>query len=174
MNSAFESGIEKLEHQFIRWEKGLYACYGVAFTMLAHAVVKARENTVLIDMLFFMEREARTTDPLISSQYNGDIFYILGASWRFVLWMVIELAILILAVTLAFHPMWRKFPLAKRLDLIFGYLLAAWVVLFSVGAQNPDDFGNGMNVLVIGSLLALGLAYWWFRRKKDRAEEVFP
>jgi hypothetical protein len=174
MNSTLESGIEKLEHQFIHWEKGLYACYGIAFTMLAHAIVKARENTVLTDMLFSMERQTRTTLPMVSSQNNADIFYIMGASWRSALWMVVGLAILILAVTLAFHPTWRKFPLAKRLNLIFGYLLAAWVVLFSVGAQYPDDFSNGMKFLAIGSLLALGLAYWWFRRNKDRAEEVFP
>jgi|SRR5688572_2333004 LPXTG-motif cell wall-anchored protein len=174
MNSAFESGIEKLEGQLILWEKGLYACYAIAFTMLAHAVVKARENTVLADMIFNMERLPRTTTPFISSQYNGDIFYIMGASWRSVLWMVVEVAILLLAVTLAFHPTWRKFTLAKRLDLVFGYFLAAWVVLLSLGAQNPDDFGNGMNFLTVGSLLLLGLAYWWFRRKKDRAEEAFP
>lgn len=174
MNSPFESGIEMLERPFIRWEKGLYACYAIAFTMLAHAVVKARENTVLTDMLLFMERQARTTNPLVHSQYNGDIFYIMGSSWRSVLWMVVELAILLLAVTLAFHPTWRKFPFAKRLDLVFGYFLAGWVVLLSLGAQNPDNFGNGMNFLTIGSLLVLGLAYWWFRRKKDRAEEVFP
>lgn len=174
MNSAFESGIEMLERQFIRWEKGLYACYAIAFTMLAHAIVKARENTVLADVLFNMERMPRTTTPLISSENNGDIFYILGSPWRSTLWMVVELSILILAITLALHPTWRKFPFAKRLDLIFGYFLAAWIVLLSLGAQIPDDFGNGMNVLTIGSLLVIGLAYWWFRRKKDRAEEVFP
>jgi hypothetical protein len=173
MNSAFESGIEMLERQFIRWEKGLYACYGIAFTMLAHAIVKARENTVLADMLFSMERQASTTSTMVSSENNADIFYILGASWRSTLWMIVELAILMLAVTLAFHPTWRNFPLAKRLDLIFGYLLSAWVVLLSLGAQIPDDFGNGLNFLTIGSLLVLGLAYWWFRRKKDKAEEVF-
>lgn len=174
MNSAFESGIEKLERQFMQWEKGLYACYAIAFTMLAHAVVKARENTVLADMLLFMDRQERTTTAIVSSETNGDIAYIMGASWRSVLWMGVEMAILILAVTLAFHPTWRKFPLAKRLELVFGYFLAAWVVLLSLGAQNPDDFGNGMNFLTIGSLLVLGLAYWLFRRKKERAEEVFP
>ena len=175
MNNAFESGIEKLERQFILWEKGLYACYAIAFTMLAHAVVKARENTVLTDMLLFMDRKARATDPLVSSQYNGDIFYIMGASsWRSIFWMVVELAILILAITLALHPTWRKLPFAKRLDLVFGYFLAAWVVLLSLGAQYPDDFGNGMNFMTIGSLLVLGLAYWWFRRERDRAEAVFP
>ncbi|MCI0549709.1 MAG: hypothetical protein L0287_02005 [Anaerolineae bacterium] len=172
MNSAFESGIEMLERQFIRWEKGLYACYAIAFTMLAHAVVKARENTVLADMLLSMERQERKTTAIVSSQYNADIFYILVSPWRSMLWMVVELAILIFAITLALHPKWRKFPLAKRLDLIFGYFLAAWVALLSLGAQNPDDIG--ITYLAIGSLVVLGLAYWWFRRKKDRAEEVFP
>lgn len=174
MNNAFESGIEILERQFIRWEKGLYACYAIAFTMLAHAVVKARENTVLADMLLFMDRQERTFPAIVSSQYNADMFYILASPWRSTLWMVVELAILMFAITLALHPKWRKFPVTKRLDLIFGYFFAAWIVLLSLGAQNPDDFGNGMNVLTIGSLLVLGLAYWWFRRKKDRAEEVFP
>lgn len=174
MENPNEAKIELLERNFEGWEKGLYACYGVAITMLVHAIVKARENTVLADMLLFMERHSRTTPPLVSSEYNADLLYVLGSSWRSTLWVVVELAILALATTLALHPTWRKFPLAKRINLIFGYFLAAWVVLLSLGAQNPDDFGNGLNALAIGSLLVLVIAFWWLRRKKGEAEEVFP
>lgn len=174
MDSPTESKIELLERQFTFWEKGLYACYAIAFTMLTHAVIKAHENMVLTDMLFSMERKLRTTAPLVSSQYNADIWYIMGSPWRSLLWIFVELAILIFATTLAFHPAWRKFPLAKRLDLIFGYFFSAWIVLLSLGVQQPSDVQNGINVLAIASLLVLGLAYWWFRGKQYRAEEVFP
>lgn len=174
MDSAFESKVELLERQLIHWEKGLYICYGTAVTMLAHAVIKAHENMVLTDILLFMERKSRMTTPLVSSQYNADVLYVMGSSWRSILWLVVELTILILATTLAFHPIWRKFPIAKRFDLIFGYFLAAWVALLSLGVQNPLDFEYGFDILAIGSLLFLGLAYWWFRRKRDRAEEIFP
>lgn len=174
MDSSVESRMELLERQVVYWEKGLYACYAVAVTMLAQAIVKAHENRILTDMLLFMERKGRATTPLVPSQYNADVLYVMGSPWRSTLWITVEMAILILAMTLAVHPTWRKFPFTKRLDLIFGYLLAAWVVLLSLGAQIPDDIGNGLNVLLMGSLLALGLAYWWFRRKKDTAEEIFP
>lgn len=174
MDSSVGSTIELLERKLIQWEKGLYASYAVAFTVLAHAVIKARENMVLTDVLFYMERTTRSTPPLITSQYNADILYIMGSAWRSTLWIIVEMVILILVTTLAVHPTWRTFPLAKRLDLIFGYLLAGWIVLLSLGAQMPLEVGNGLNVLLVGSLFILGLAYRWFRRKKDTAEEIFP
>jgi hypothetical protein len=96
------------------------------------------------------------------------------STWRIALWLVVQLSILICAAILSFHSPWRRVSLANRLDLIFGYLLAGWISLLSLGVQDPNNASAGYSSLVIGYLLILGLGYWWLRRKSDKAEDVFP
>ncbi len=166
-NKAYPT-IEQIEQKLLGWEKWLYAFFGVAIIMLVHAFIKAYENQLATGAFFALEKEAGS-DLSFPSQ-----LYVSFSSWRPLLWLTIEIVTLVPAAILAFHSTWRKVPLIKRLDLIFGFLLAGWVTLLSLGAQDPLNVGNGYNVLVIGYILAIGLGYWWLRRKKDRAEEVFP
>jgi hypothetical protein len=183
MENKLAEKIERLEAQLPRWEKWLYACYSAAFIMLAHGFVKAYENQMLTDALFFIEKKAGITPssyvfftppPPDLFHYYSNINFAMISSWRIALWVVVQFLILACAAILAFHPAWRKIALAKRLDLIFGYLLAGWVVLNSRGAQDPYNVSDGFNILILVYLFALGLGYWWLRRKKDSAEEVFP
>jgi len=187
MENKLAEKIERLEAQLPRWEKWLYAYYGVAFTMLVHAFIKADENQMLVDALLFIEKKAGITPSLLTPTfftplppdlipYYSNISYAMISNGRIALWFVVQFFILACAAILAFHPAWRKIALAKRLDLIFGYLLAGWITLLSLGAQDPHnvDDGYGNTVVVVVYLLALGLGYWWLRRKKDKAEEVFP
>ncbi len=174
MESNLTEKIERLEAQLLRWEKWLYACYGAAFTLLAQAFVKAYENQRFVNVFFSIDKDAGAIRGSVFQQYNADIFQGLISPWRILLWLFLEFAFLAPATILAFHPPWRKIVLAKRLDLIFGYLLAGWVALLSLGAQDPLNVGAGYNVFVIAYLLALGLGYWQLRRNKDKAEEVFP
>lgn len=168
MESNLAEKIERLEAQLPRWEKWLYACFGVAITMFIHAFIKAYENQLATDAFFALQKEAGR-DLSFPSQ-----LWLSFSSWRPLLWLFIQFAILVPAAILAFHSTWRKIPLKKRLDLIFGYLLAGWIVLLSLGAQDPLNVGDAYNFFVLGYILAIGLGYWWLRRKKDKAEEVFP
>ena len=163
-----------MEQKLSVWEKWLYASFSVAIIMLAHAVIKAYENQLFINVFFSIEMESGAPNLSIFQQYNREIFQGLISLWRILLWLLLEIAALAAAIILAFHPTWRKIALAKRLDLIFGYLLAGWVTLLSLGAQDPVNASNGYNALVVVFLLAIGLGYWQLRRKKDKAEEVFP
>jgi hypothetical protein len=53
--------LEQIEQKLPRWEKWLYACGSAAVIMLAHALVKAIENTALTGALFFIEGKAGIT-----------------------------------------------------------------------------------------------------------------
>ena len=175
MDNKLAEKIEQLEAQLPRWEKWLYACFSAAIVMLAHAFIKASENFMLTDFLFSIEKEVVVPANVPNNYvYVQNAYNFLLPPERYWLWLIVELVAFVPAVILSFHPLWRKVALTKRIDLIFGYLLAGWVTLLSLGAQDPLNVGNGYNVLVIFYLLALGLGYWWLRRKKDRAEEVFP
>ena len=175
MESNLAEKTERLEAQLPRWEKWLYACYSAAVIMLVHAFIKASENFLLADLLFSLEQKAGVPTNIPNYfGYVNNVNNVILSPERNWLWVIVELVALAPAAILAFHSAWRKVPLVKRLDLIFGFLLAGWVNLLALGAQNPLNASDGYNVLVIGYLLALGLGYWWLRRKKDRAEEVFP
>jgi hypothetical protein len=174
MESKTNLTMERLEQKLLGWEKMLYASFSAAIIMLAQAFVKAYENQLFVNVFFSMEKDFDLSSLSIFNQYNAEIFRGLISPWRTWLWLLLEFAILAPAALLAFHPTWRKIALSKRLDLVFGYLLAGWIALLSLGAQDPLNASDGYNVFVIVYLLALGLSYWQLRRKKDKAEEVFP
>ncbi len=159
------------EVQLMKWKKGLYASYGAALTLLIHAVIKAIENTKLEDFLFYIEEVTNT--PLYS-HYYADIGFISHSGWRFLLWFFIETSTIGAAAILAFHPAQRHIASIKRLNIIFGYLLAGWITYLSIGAQSPNDVSIGYYASVIAFLIAIGWGYWRMRRKKERAEEIFP
>ncbi|GAB4454769.1 MAG: hypothetical protein Kow0070_01800 [Anaerolineales bacterium] len=181
MDSNLAEKIERFEAQLPRWEKWLYVCFGAAVTMLGNSIARAFERSYLSDAFFqslknvnpaaFTEnaRSITLTDPIsLAIQHALFVPY-----WQILSYFLLSV-ILIPVVWLAFHALWRQVPLAKRGDLIFGYLLAGWVTLLSLGVQDPLDMIAGYNTLVVVYLLALGFGYWWLRRKKDKAEEVFP
>jgi len=179
MENKLAEKIERFEAQLPRWEKWLYACYSAAFILLAHGFVKAYENQTLINALSIVETKAGITRPSFFTPtpefyYFSYINDAMISNWRIALWFVVQFFILACAAILVFHPAWRKIALAKRLDLIFGYLLAGWVTLLSLGAQNSLNAPNGYNTLVVVYLLALGLGYWQLRKRQARTEEVFP
>jgi hypothetical protein len=170
--------MDQLEQKLLSWEKWLYASFGVAIVMLIHAFIKDHENIMLTNALFFMEdkaglvRSAANADLL--SQYYSDMAVAYLSPARLLLWLFIQFAIFACAAVLAFLPPWRRVNLSKRMDLIFGFLLAGWINLLALGAEDPLNIPGEYNVLLVGYLLALGIGYWWQGRKKDKAEEVFP
>jgi len=181
MDGNLAEKIEKLEAQLPLWEKGLFAAYGAAITMLANSIARGFEKSYLtsaffkslenIDPAAFTENAPpiMLTDPVALNLQRA----LFVPYWQ-VLGFFLLIVILIPGAWLVFHPTWRQASLAKRQGLIFGYLLADWIVLLSLGAQEPGNVGDGYNVFVLAYLLALVLGYGWLRRKKDKAEEVFP
>lgn len=169
MEGKNQSTVEQIEQKLLSWEKWLFACFSVAVIMLTQGVLKAYENQLLINLLFSIQEEY----PVFEQHY-AEIAPGLISPARILFWLFLELLTLVPAAILSFHSAWRKVRLAKRHDLIFGYLLAGWVMLLVLGAQDPVNVSNGYNVLLVALLFAIGLGYWQLRRKKDKAEEVFP
>jgi hypothetical protein len=161
------------EVQLMKWEKGLYASYGAALTLLVHAVIKAIENIGLDKLLLDFE-EVTNFQIFSHVEYYAYLADIKISLWRYLLWLFIEVFTLGAAAILAFHPAQRRNASFKRLNVIFGYLLAGWITLLSLGAQFPNDNSIGYYAFVVAFLLAIGWGYWRSRRKRERAEEIFP
>ena len=176
MKSETGPALDQTEQKLNQWEKWLFAGFGAALIMLLHALLKAYENQKLTSAFFFLEFEEKGVAKSLPgyNEYLGDIFFGMHSPLRSVFGAVVVILFIVLAVILAFHRKWRTVPLSKRMDLIFGFLLAGWIVLLSFGVQDPLNVGGGYIALVVAYVLGLGLGYWWLRRKKDRAEEVFP
>ncbi len=166
--------IERLEARLPRWEKWFYLTLGAAVIMLIQGFIKNYENTLLTSLMFSLTGP-RGVDvwqfiPLYGYQWS----FIYLSPWRILLWLVVELAALLPAAILGLHSRWRRVALSKRLDLIGGFLLVGWINLLALGATDPLNMPGGYNAVVILYLLLLGGSYWSLRRKRDRAEEIFP
>jgi len=172
MENKLAEKIERLEAQLPRWEKWLLICYGVAFTFLITTIIRGVER-VYLWKAFFSTLPAEG-DSFINDPIAMDIQMALFAPWWILAFWAILLAMLFPGVLLSIHFAWRKVSLAKRFNLIFGYFISAWVVFLSIGAENPNNTPDGYILLLVGSAIAIGTGYWWLRRKKDSAEEVFP
>ena len=172
MDSNLAEKIERLEAQLPRWEKWLLICYGVAFTFLLTSIIRGVERVYLVKAFFSAvpaEGGSFFNDPIAMN-----IQMALFAPWWILTFWIILWAMLFPGVLLSIHSTWRKVPLAKRFNLIFGYFISAWFVFLSIGAENPNGAPDGYSILLIGSAIAIGTGYWQLRRKKDKAEEVFP
>lgn len=174
MKSKVEPTIDQLEQKLSQWEKWLYAGFGAGISMLLLSFVKAYENTRLVSAFFYIEKQVKTPNLPGYNEYLGNIYFGMHSPLRDEIGVAVIIFFVALAAILAFSKKWRKIQLSKRLDLIFGFLLVGWIVLLSVGVQNSFSVDGGYNVLLIVYILPLGIGYWWLRRKKDTAEEVFP
>ena len=168
--------IESLENQIPRWEKWLYLCYGAAFTMFVNAIIRSVERAYLNRVFVVSAEELKLMGGSISipDSVVQNIAGSLNAPWWSLVCLGILLAVLFPGLILSFHPGWRKVSIHKRLNLMVGFFLSAWVVLLSFGVQDPLNVANGYNILLLGSAIAIGGAYWRLRRKQTKAEVIFP
>lgn len=171
-NSEITTGYP--EQMLPLWERWLYAGFGGAFIMLLHAIIKAFENQRLTNAFFYLEDKLEAANMPGYNDYLGNLYFGMHSPLRSGFGTAVVILFIALAAHLAFNGKWRKVGLNQRLDLIFGFLLAGWIVLLSLGVEDPLNVGGGYSILVILYALGLGLGYWWLRRKKDKAEEVFP
>ena len=173
-NNKVETTIDSLEQKMSQWERWLYAGFGGTLIMLLHALIKAYENRRLTNAFFYLKDKLETANMPGYNEYLGNLYYGMYSPLRSFFGTAVVILFIALAGILAFSRKWRRIQLAKRLDLIFGLLLVGWITLLSLGLQDPLNAGGGYVVLVILYALAMGLGYWWLRRRKDKVEEVFP
>lgn len=180
METDFAEEVDRLEARLPVWEKWLYACGGAAFVMLANAVIRTLERSLLTAAFFaslenaapsaFLENGTiLLTDP-VSLNIQEALFLSYWHSLTYVLLAVVFIS----GLYLALHPVWRKVQHSKRFSLILGYFLASWLLLASAGLLDAVNVSDGYNIFLVSYLLGIGAAYLWLRRKKHQPEEVFP
>lgn len=140
--------IEYLEKQLALYKLVMVGCVGGGLTLLATALADLPNHYAI--------------------NYLG---------WYGV-WLILLLATISPAVALLVGSEFRRLPFADRLNTVFGFLFAAWLVLlgFSIKTANTG-FTPWAPVLWFSGIVgaALGIAYWLVRRKYLNAPELsFP
>lgn len=70
---------------------------------------------------------------------------------------------------------WKVLPLAHRLNTIFGYFIASWLSLLSLGFITADNAPSELNFLIVGSALLIVFGYIWALKKMSHPrDEMFP
>lgn len=137
-----------LEQQLATYKHVLLVCIGAAVTLLATAV---------------------------ADMPNHPTLYFPG--WYGV-WFILQLATITPAVVLLLGTELRKLSFAERLNTIFGYLLAAWIVLVAFGLKiaNTDMISWPLLWSFLSGIgITIGIVYWLLRRKYINAPEAtFP
>ncbi|HEX7621290.1 MAG TPA: hypothetical protein VF359_08835 [Anaerolineales bacterium] len=137
--------VEQLEKRLEFWKQGLLVALGASVTFLAATLAESPRDSFFSDAIW---------------------------GW-YLLWVVIWLAVAPPGFYLLLSRKWRKVPLSSRLNTAFGYLGCAWLVLLSSGIMRFSS-DLACNSLIVISAFALGMAYWYLRKKKDEPEEIFP
>ena len=138
---------EQLEKQFQIWNRFMYLALGSSITL------------VFISFGFLLN----------ASRWSGFENYA-GGVWEF-----IQLLVTPPGLYLLLARRWKVLPLSNRLNTIFGYFLAGWINLLSLGLitanSAPSEFNFLIGVtailIVIGYILAL-------KRTSSPRDEMFP
>jgi hypothetical protein len=169
--------VDNLEKQLLAWGKWLFVCYGAASMMFINALIRLVERSYLMQSFVFTPEELEKVGAqsgIIPDSVSQSINFSLMSPWWTLTCGFLLLAMMYPGIMLVIHSGWRTVSLTKRLNLIFGYFIASWIVLLSLGAQDPKNISGGYNLLLFGSAIAIGVGYWRLHKKQFRAEEVFP
>lgn len=168
MNTAILE-IESMEKRLPRWEKWWFVCAGATATFLAEAFVRGIERRYIIEAFFLLHPHGGALNQ--PALYLQEALY---PAWRWLIWLAVEIAALFPGIALAVHSTWRKTPLQKRINLMFGYFLCAWLALLALIVQDPDNTPGFFYLACVIAAPALALTYGWLRRKEKKAETLFP
>lgn len=70
---------------------------------------------------------------------------------------------------------WKSIPLSLRTNTIFGYFLAGWITLLSLGFITETAPATDYYILLVGSAILIALGYIWTQKKTSiPREEIFP
>jgi hypothetical protein len=96
---------------------------------------------------------------------------------RLLLWVLIQFASVVPAALLTLGQDWKKTPISLRLNTIFGFLAASWIVMISFGRHlqvleaMPGDIA--LLILIVGIILA-GMYFYLRNRLETAPEAMFP
>jgi len=136
--------VEQLEIRLEFWKRGVLVAVGASITFFATTLAE-------------------------SSRFLSSTFW----GW-YLIWIIIWLAVAPPGFYLLMSRKWRKVSLSSRLNVAFGYLGCAWLVLLSAGIRGFSSSDPACNTVIVITGLVLGAVYWYLRKKKDEPEELFP
>lgn len=169
MNTDILDVKNNVEKRLPRWEKWWLACAGATLTLLAETFVHSIERKHIMKAFLLLNPHGGVPD-----QPSLALLAAMEPTWRWLLWFVVEIAALFPGIALAWHSSWRQILLQKRLNLMFGYFLCAWLALFALIVPDPDNVSGFFYILLVVAALALALPYSWLRYKEKKAETLFP
>ena len=89
-----------------------------------------------------------------------------------IVWFVLLIFVLSSGFNLLWGKNWRSLPLSKeRVNTIFGYLIAGWLLLFVPCILNRELC---FLTFPLAYTIFLGTIYWRTHQKLSEAEEMFP
>lgn len=138
---------EQLEKQLQQWNRFLYMILGSSITL------------VFISFGFLLN----------ASRWDGFANYAGGV------WQLIQLLATPPGFYLFLTKRWRAVPLANRLNTIFGFFIASWINLLSLGLITIETAPGEFNFLIVGMAILIVIAYIWaIKRTSTPRDEMFP
>jgi hypothetical protein len=106
---------------------------------------------------------------LNASRWSGFENYAGGA------WQLIQLFATPPGFYLLLTKRWKALPLSNRLNTIFGYFVASWISLVSLGLITANTAPSEFNFLIVFTALLIALGYIWALKKTSQPrDEMFP
>ncbi len=69
---------------------------------------------------------------------------------------------------------WRTVPLTKRLNIAFGFLGCAWLVLLTIGIIGIFIGETSCISFLVLFTIILGAIYFYLRKRNKASEQMFP
>jgi len=89
-----------------------------------------------------------------------------------IVWLVLQIVVTSSGFFLLWGKRWKKIPPSKeRTNVIFGFLFASWLLLFT-----PVIFGvdNLYYIFIVGYTIFLVILFWRMQKKLFGSDEMFP
>ena len=123
-----------------------------------------------------LEKELQTWNRLMYMALGAAIALVASSPNDFsllgIVWLLLQIAITPPGFFLLFGKRWKALPLTKeRINTIFGYLAASWLLLLIPGILGAHPF---IFVFIIGYLLFLVFLYLRIQKKPSDSDEMFP
>jgi asparagine N-glycosylation enzyme membrane subunit Stt3 len=89
-----------------------------------------------------------------------------------IVWLLLQIAVTPPGFFLLFGKRWKALPLTReRINTIFGYLVASWLLLLIPGILGADPL---YFIFVIGYLIFLVVLYFRIQKRPSDSDEMFP
>lgn len=138
---------EQLEKQFQMWNRFMYMILGASITLV----------------LLSLGTVTYGTEWPGFGNYTGGI------------WASIQFLAALPGLYLLLGRRWKLIPLSNRLNTIFGYFIASWLALLSLGFIMETAPATDYYLLLVGSATLVALGYIFaLKRTSIPKDEIFP